>query len=280
MDRSSFPNKQQDKSFCNYEKEEDLKPQTGGQKQSPMVISAGQTNADTDASYINSCMEDVCINGGSLVTYKKQIEKLYPHDKDFYAKCKLFLDEVNSSIKIKKWTNTSIKNLEYLGEEILLAPEMINLIVKYYQDLFEFEEEEKQKEEEEKRKKKETAIKKKEEDTRLERERIDRINRNYSIGTALVTLISLIAIAYNGWAIFISFATAIGASFVLTFWYKFIENNATAPKYMKIIIWIVGVISFILFFIIFFISHNWWSLFSILLIPVFAVIANIVDEGL
>jgi hypothetical protein len=60
MDRSRFPNKQQDKS-------------SGVRDQSPSIPTKG-----VDTSYINGCVEKVCLNGGSSVAYKKQIEKLYP----------------------------------------------------------------------------------------------------------------------------------------------------------------------------------------------------------
>jgi uncharacterized membrane protein len=289
MDRSSFPDKKQDKSFYSNGKKEDVKYNySGGQTQSSS-IPANSVNA----SYINECMEDVCLNGNSLVVYKKQIEKLYPNDTDIYTKCESFLDEVNSSVKAKKFSATSVRNLKYLGEEIYLPSETIQKIVNYYQTKFEEEiqlkrqrekEKEKQKriaEEEERRKQREEEERRKQRD---EEERIKKgietINNRYITGTAIAMLTSLICIALNGWCIFISCVTMTGSAFIIPFWYKFVEKQSAIPKYFKGIIWTAGILFLILFAVIFFISHSWWSLFSILLIGAFGLIVQWVYDEL
>jgi uncharacterized membrane protein len=303
MDRSSFPNKQQDKSsFSNekkedsYEKKEDISAfNSSGNANSSQTPSSANRNAD----YINDCIIDVCINGSSLVAYKKQIAKLYP-GADLYTKIESFLEEVNNSERAKKFTNTSVKNLRYLGEEIYLTPDTVSKIVNHYNNLFSKEKKQKeeairrkQQEEKEKQRKqqeeeKEKQRKQQEEEEEKQRKqqeeeekkinKINKFNRNYLIGSTTAAIISLAAIAASGWWIFISFVTSIGTAILLTFWYAFIDNNPKAKQYIKHIILVAGILLFILFFIVFFYNHKWWSLFSILLIPVFAFINVIVED--
>jgi uncharacterized membrane protein len=287
MDRSSFPNKQQDKSSYNHENKEDLKHSYSGGQSSTSSNSANQIDAD----YINSCMEDLCINGGSLVAYKKQIEKLYPTDADFYTKCESFLEQVNNSVKVKKFTNTSVRNLEYLGSEIYLTVDTIRNIVEYYQTKFEEEvqlQQQREKEERERIAKEEEErrrrIAQEEEEKRKGEERakkgIDTVNYRYIAGTAITMLISLICIGLSGWCIFISCVTIIGSAIIISLWYKFVEKNSIIPKYFKGIIWTAGIVFPILFVVVFFTSHSWWSLFSILLIGAYGLIVQWIYDGI
>jgi hypothetical protein len=296
MDRSSFPNKQQDKSSYNIEKKEDLKPEAAANRtqQSSSVNTSKNT---VDSSYINSCMEDICINKNSLLSFKRMIEKLYSKDDvDFYVRCEGFIEEVNNSVKRGKFTNTSIKNLEYLGGEIYLTKETIETIVKHHNNQFAEEElrrqqkeekERKQKEEERKRKQAEEERRRQEEEAerrkqaeeaaeqkkqaeeaeqkkqaeeaeqkRQAEERQKNISRNYIIGIALTISTSLIAISMSGWAIVISFATLIGAYVLLGFWYNFHDKANSKKIYLPII---VGIIFSILTSLIT-ISMNGWAI--------------------
>jgi hypothetical protein len=134
------------------------------------------------------------------------------------------------------------------------------------------EERRKQKEEEERRRRQREEERKKQQEKeerrrqQNEEEKSRRINRNFAIGISMAVLVSWIAIAGSGWTI--SFVAAIGVFVLLGFWHKFNDDNhKVAPQYIKGIIWAIGIIFFVLFFIIFFSFHSWWSLFSILLLP-------------
>ena len=191
MDRSSFPNKPQDKLSFNHETENSEPHYSNSNEDLYASTSVNQV----DSSYINSCMEDVCINGSSLVAYKKQIEKLY-QDVDFYTKCEIFLEEVNNSIRAKKFTNTSVKNLNYLGEEIYLTTDNINKIIQHHKDKIEKDElirlqieEAEQKKIEEERIRREEA----EEEQRLAQ--LEAIQKEKKIKTTQIVFISLFAIS-------------------------------------------------------------------------------------
>jgi len=274
MDRTSFPNsKQQDKSFY-----------SGSNVKSAPSVQLQSTMPDDDCSYINSLIEDICQGDGELITYKKMIEKKFPSDSDFYSNCQSFIDEVKNSVKLKKFTSTCVKNLEFLGEEVHLLPETIRRIVAFHQNRWNEEEQnrlkskeaERQRIEEEERARREAE----ERQQREAKERFDSTNRNYIIGISLTGLISLICIAFNGWSIFFSFFFALGMSVLLGLWGSFIKKNSTPlKKHIEGILIAIAIAFIILFFIVFVNSHPWgWSLFTILLAIAYGVVASQIYE--
>lgn len=83
-----------------------------------------------DATYINDCVKEVCLNGDSLTKYKRMIEKQY--GAEFYQKCSNFVKEVKRSAKRGKFTQTSLTNLQYLANEIGVSSATIGELVKKY----------------------------------------------------------------------------------------------------------------------------------------------------
>lgn len=84
----------------------------------------------SDATYINDCIKEVCLNGDSLTKYKRMIEKQY--DAEFYQKCSNFVKEVKRSAKRGKFTQTSLTNLQYLANEIGVSSSMIDELVNHF----------------------------------------------------------------------------------------------------------------------------------------------------
>lgn len=109
----------------------------GKNDQTDKSVLSGSKN--TNAEYINECIKEVCIKEESLTKYKKYIEKEYPSD-GFFDKCEKFVGEVTESVQRKKFTSTSIRNLEYLGKEILLDGSTIVDITKHFERKFKDEE--------------------------------------------------------------------------------------------------------------------------------------------
>ncbi len=89
---------------------------------------------DVNATYINDCIKEVCLNGDSLTKYKRMIEKQY--GAEFYQKCSNFVKGIRLSVKRKKFTQTSLTNLRYLANEINIRPDTIDAIVNYYTKTF------------------------------------------------------------------------------------------------------------------------------------------------
>ena len=83
-----------------------------------------------NATYINDCIKEVCLNGDSLTKYKRMIEKQY--DAEFYQKCSNFVKEVKRSAKRGKFTTTSLTNLQYLANEIGISQATIDELVNYF----------------------------------------------------------------------------------------------------------------------------------------------------
>ena len=83
-----------------------------------------------DATYINDCVKEVCLNGDSLTKYKRMIEKQY--GAEFYQKCSSFVKEVKRSAKRGKFTQTSLTNLQYLANEIGVSSATIDELVNYF----------------------------------------------------------------------------------------------------------------------------------------------------
>lgn len=92
-----------------------------------------KTGSSVDnATYINDCIKEVCLNGDSLTKYKRMIEKQY--DAEFYQKCSNFVKEVKRSAKRGKFTQTSLTNLQYLANEIGISQATIDELVNHYSE--------------------------------------------------------------------------------------------------------------------------------------------------
>ena len=102
--------------------------------------SSFSASGSNNTEYVNDCMKEVCINGASLNTYKKMIDKTYGEGTGFYQKCENFVGEVKASVERKKFSSTSIKNLEYLGKDIYLNGSTITSITEHYVNQFRKEE--------------------------------------------------------------------------------------------------------------------------------------------
>ena len=122
---------------------------------------------DTNVTFINDCIKEVCLKGDSLVKYKRLIEKQYGSDS--YQKCINFVKEVRLVINRKKFTQTSIANLNYLANEINVTSATVEALIDYYTKKFANDEKEEKKavrksqkgEKEEKSIEEETALMKK-----------------------------------------------------------------------------------------------------------------------
>ena len=94
-----------------------------------------QTNGgQTINEYANECIKAVCLNGESLSKYQRMIEKQF--GADFYQKCNTFVNEVKRSVGRKKFTNTSIANLELLAKEINIPVDTVNIVCKHFTEQF------------------------------------------------------------------------------------------------------------------------------------------------
>jgi len=89
---------------------------------------------DVNATYINDCIKEVCLKGDSLTKYKRMIEKQY--GAEFYQKCGNFVKEVKHSVNRKKFTQTSIANLNHLANEINVTSATIETLIDYYTKKF------------------------------------------------------------------------------------------------------------------------------------------------
>lgn len=89
---------------------------------------------DVNASYINDCIMEVCLKGDSLTKYKRMIEKRY--DAEFYQKCGIFVKEVKRSVNRKKFTQTSIANLNHLANEVYVTSSTIETLIDHYTKIF------------------------------------------------------------------------------------------------------------------------------------------------
>lgn len=98
-------------------------------KDESILKNTGRNTVD-NATYINDCIKEVCLNGDSLTKYKRMIEKQY--GAEFYQKCSNFVKEVKRSAKRGKFTQTSLTNLQYLANEIDISPATIDELVKYH----------------------------------------------------------------------------------------------------------------------------------------------------
>jgi cation transport ATPase len=184
MDRTSFPGK-------------------NDQQADKSVLSG---SANTNAEYINECIKEVCINEDSLTKFRKQIEKNYPQA-GFYDKCERFVGEVNESVGRKKFTSTSIKNLDYLGKDILLEGSTITAITQHFEKMFKDEaqkelerqkQERKKKEEAERKKREEDKRKRLEEQRRLEQIRLEeqKVKNVKTIQTVAIVVLFAVAVIF------------------------------------------------------------------------------------
>lgn len=85
---------------------------------------------DVDATYINDLIKEVCLKGDSQTKYKRMIEKRY--GAEFYQKCGYFVKEVKRSVNRKKFTQTSIANLNHLANEIDVTSSTIETLIDHY----------------------------------------------------------------------------------------------------------------------------------------------------
>lgn len=93
-----------------------------------------KNTADINETYIDDCIKEVCLEGDSLTKYKRMIEKLY--GAEFYKKCGVFVKEVKHSVNRKKFTQTSIANLNHLANEINVTSSTIETLIDYYTKKF------------------------------------------------------------------------------------------------------------------------------------------------
>jgi len=92
------------------------------------------SSAQIDDKYINECIKEVCLKGDSITKYQPMIEKQY--GPDFYLKCDSFIRELKRSVKKKKFSETSLNNLNYLANEIYVSHSTIDSIVAHYKKKF------------------------------------------------------------------------------------------------------------------------------------------------
>ena len=92
------------------------------------------SSAQIDDKYINECIKEVCLKGDSITKYQKMIEKQY--GPEFYLKCDSFIRELKRSVKKKKFSETSLNNLNYLANEIYVSHSTIDSIVAHYKKKF------------------------------------------------------------------------------------------------------------------------------------------------
>jgi len=173
----------------------------GKNDQTDKSVLSGSKNANSE--YINECIKEVCVKEESLTKYKKQIEKEYPSD-GFFEKCEKFVGEVTESVQRKKFTSTSIRNLEYLGKDILLDGSTIANITQHFEKKFKDEEnkeierqrKEKERIEEEKRRKEQEAERaRQEEQRRLAKIREEQQKKQNAKTIHTVAIIILFAVA-------------------------------------------------------------------------------------
>ena len=181
-----------------------------------------------------------------MVKYKRMIEKQYGSDS--YQKCINFVKEVRLVINRKKFTQTSIANLNYLANEINVTSATVEALIDYYTKKFANDEKEEKKavrksqkrEKEEKSIEEETALmkkvawaeqkrmeieieeeKKKEEENQREMEKMQRELEEESIKRwikwigIIIALIVWLSIPETGW---------IFAAIILGFTYYLIRD--------------------------------------------------------
>jgi len=150
---------------------------------------------DTNAEYINECIKEVCIKEESITKYKKQIEKEYPSD-GFFEKCEKFVNEVTESVRRKKFTNTTIRNLEYLGRDILLYGSTIVEITQYFERKFKKEEDEElERQREEERRKEQEA-----EWNRQKEQKEQKAKTIYTVAIVVLFAVSVIIALSSGFS--------------------------------------------------------------------------------
>ena len=127
--------------------------------------------------YANECIKEVCLNGEPLSKYQRMITKQF--GVEFYKKCDSFIKEVKRSVDKKKFTNTSVSNLELLAKEINIPVDTVNIIYNHFNE--QFAEEERQRLELERQKAEEIRRKEEEERRKIEyqrqKEEAERINK-------------------------------------------------------------------------------------------------------
>ena len=100
--------------------------------------SAGTNGGQAINEYANDCIKEVCLNSEPLSKYQKMIEKQF--GVEFYKKCDNFVKEIKRSVERKKFTNTSVANLELLAKEINIPLDTVNVICKHFTEQFATEE--------------------------------------------------------------------------------------------------------------------------------------------
>ena len=83
-----------------------------------------------DDSYLDELAFAVCVNGDSLEKYKKIVEKQYGNET--YANMEQFAHVLQQQVERGQFTNTSLLNLKYLGKNVGISEEAIDLIVNHF----------------------------------------------------------------------------------------------------------------------------------------------------
>ena len=127
--------------------------------------------------YANECIKAVCLNGEPLSKHQRMIEKQF--GAKYYKRCDRFVKEIKRSVERKKFTNTSISNLELLAKEINIPVGTVSIICKHFDE--QFAEEERQRLELERQKAEEIRRKEEEERRKIEyqrqKEEAEKINK-------------------------------------------------------------------------------------------------------
>ena len=81
-------------------------------------------------SYLDDLAFAVCVNGESIVKYKKIVEKQYGNDA--YANMSQFVQTLRQQIERGQFTNTSLLNLKYLGKNAGMSEEAVDMIIDHF----------------------------------------------------------------------------------------------------------------------------------------------------
>ena len=138
--------------------------------------------------YANECIKEVCLNGEPLSKYQRMITKQF--GVEFYKKCDSFIKEVKRSVDKKKFTNTSVSNLELLAKEINIPVDTVNIIYNHFNE--QFAEEERQRLELERQKAEEIRRKEEEERRKIEYKRNLKILKIVGIVIGVILAVSLV----------------------------------------------------------------------------------------
>ena len=91
------------------------------------ILNSKQNRGD---SYLDELAFAVCVNGESIVKYKKIVEKQFGIDT--YANMEQFVQTLQQQVERLQFTNTSLLSLKYIGKNAGMSEEAIDKIIDHF----------------------------------------------------------------------------------------------------------------------------------------------------